>query len=155
MSSLILASLEEPPSESARRSPVSSLKDESLREGSPKEGVPNINKWLPDYGYDDTGLIHDDFCSVKSGITGGGSSYHSRSLNNTPSGRSNSDVICQSFSDFHCSSLHHHQLFSVMVIHQTMESHLILTHPFLRYHHMECHTHSRGHLQTRFIIHNM
>ena len=106
MSSLILASLEEPPSKSAKRSLVSSPKDESLREGSPKEGVPNVNKWSPNYGYDDTGLIDDDFYSVKSGITGGGSSYHSHSsLDNTPSGRSNSGIISpRSLSDFHCSS---------------------------------------------------
>ena len=106
--SLILASLDlEPPSKSAKVSPVSSPKDDSQSDGSPKEEVPNLNEWSPDYGYDDTGMTDDDLYSVRSGVTA--SSHHSRySLNDTLSGRSSSGVISPpSFSmprDLHCNS---------------------------------------------------
>lgn len=90
--SLILASLEEAPSNPAKKSPVSSPKDDSQRDKLPKDDLPLLNKWSPDYGFDDDGMTDDDLYSVRNGITGGGS-YRFSSLDDTPSGRSNSGVF--------------------------------------------------------------
>ena len=127
--SLLLASLEEPPSKSATKSSSPKQKDRS-----PKE---DFSDWSPDYGFDDGGMTDDDLSSMRSVITGGASSYRSRSLGDTPSARSNSSVFsrkvtrCQlTFTAFHL----HHQLF---LFPQTVQVRHIPTHLSLRCHPME------------------